>query len=850
LPKGHSGEKELPLEIANPRKARPRILRLAIWVATCLIFWTITGIGGIWFLYVLVKDNIPELPELDQYNPALTTRVYDQSGILIGEFAVERRDVVPAHKIPRQLVEAFIASEDDNFFGHGGIDPMGILRAAIKNIRAGRIVQGGSTITQQVAKSFIGREKTFTRKFKEAVLARRLEEKFTKEEILYLYLNQIYLGHGSYGVQAAARNYFHKNVWDLNLNEMATIAGLPQAPSDYDPVDQPQAALERRAYVLSRMRDVGFIDENEELAAGKSELVAHPIPDIFRYRAPYFTEEVRRRLQNRYATSGVYEAGLTVETTLDLDWQHAAQLAMNQGLRMLDHRQGYRGALYHFDNKEKISDFLEKLQTYLDKQGDQGGLNNGNAVPAVVEEVKQNYAWVAAGHTRGMLPVFGLRWARKPNPTVHYQSSSARVKDVRKVLKPGDLILVRRADPVKLLAGEPPSMKKILPAKVDGQPETVIFALEQIPSVQGALASVEPRLGYLKAMIGGYNFTDSEFNRVLQACRQPGSSFKPIHYSLAIEEHEYNPATIIIDSAIVYDDPENQNRWKPENYEHDFKGKLTVHTALVNSMNVPSIKVLDVVGIKENIAWAHRLGITSPLREELGLALGASCVKPWDMLNVYSVFNMGGRRPKLNVIRKVTDRFGRVLINNTSYKDPWQAWDEKFDRAYDRLVNPMERLLSSQSNYILTHLLKGVATRGTGARSKRLGKPVAGKTGTTNDSADAWFMGFTHDVVTGVWVGNDEPKDPLGRGENGSRAALPIWLQFMQKVLAERPQAEFDVPPGIAFARIDPLTGLLARPDTPQSVLEAFKRGEQPKEYVPAKDVVNPNQFFKVDKNF
>jgi penicillin-binding protein 1A len=831
---------EPSLQVANPRRIRTRWLRILMWVATVLGFWVAAGVSGIYLIYLLVEGSLPALPELKQYNPPLTTRVFSQSGTLIGEFAIERRDVVPSDRIPRRLVQAFIASEDDNFFSHGGIDPMGILRAAIKNIKAGRIVQGGSTITQQVAKSFIGREKTFTRKFKEAILARRLEKKFNKEDILYLYLNQIYLGHGSYGVQAAARNYFHKNCWELTLPEMATIAGLPQAPSDYDPVEVPDAALERRAYVLTRMREVGFIDEEEEQAAAGSELYAHPIPDLFRRRAPYFTEEIRRQLQQRYATAGVYEGGLTVETTLDLDWQHAAQATMNSGLRLLDHRQGYRGALTNLTDEDKQADFLEKLQEHL---GD-GELEIGRVVPAVVTEVRENLARISVGHTRGLLPIMGMRWARKPNPTVHYQSASARVKDARRVLKPGDVILVRRAKPEALMIGEPPGLKKIL------KDEEHVFALEQIPAVQGALISVEPRLGYVKAMIGGYNFEDSEFNRVLQACRQPGSSFKPVHYSLAIEEKEYNPATVIIDSAVVYDDPEAEMRWKPENYEHDFKGKVTVHTALTMSMNVPSIKVLEDVGIPENMAWARKLGITTPMREELGLALGASCVKPWDMAQVYSVFNMGGRKPRLHMVRKVTDRFGRVLINNTSYHDPWQAWDEKFDRAYDRLVTPMPRIVSRDSNFILTNLLKSVATRGTGARAKRLGKPVAGKTGTTNESADAWFMGFTHDVVTGVWVGHDEPKDPLGRGENGSRAALPIWLSFMQKVLAERPQDDFDVPPGITFARIDPISGLLARPDTPNSVVEAFKRGEQPKDYVKARDMVDPGQFFKVDKMY
>ncbi len=833
-------EKESPLQVANPRKTWRRWQRVFLWTTACLAFWVLSGTGSIYLIYLLVEDSLPTLPELEQYNPALTTRVYDQSGILMGEFAIERRDVVAADRIPRALVEAFIASEDDNFFSHSGIDPMGILRAAIKNLQAGRIVQGGSTITQQVAKSFIGRQKTFTRKFKEAILARRMEKKFKKEDILYLYLNQIYLGHGSYGVQAAARNYFHKNAWELSLPEMATLAGLPQAPSDYDPVDRPKMALERRGYVLTRMREEGFITAEEEKAANIAALEAHPIPDLFRNRGPYFTEEIRRRIQQRYGTEGVYEGGLTVETSLDLDWQHAAQQVINRGLRYIDHRQGYRGALTKLDSKEKIKDFLDKVQEQLGA----GELEIGRSLPGVVEAVSENRIEVAVGHNRGVLPIMGMRWARPSNPTVHFQSAMARVKDARRVLRPGDIVLVRRADPKALMIHEPAALRKILPEN------GTVFALEQIPGVQGALISIEPRLGYVRAMIGGYNFLDSEFNRVLQACRQPGSAFKPVHYSLAIEEKEYNPATIIIDSAVVYDDPENKQRWKPENYEHDFKGKVTVHAALVKSMNVPSIKVLDDVGIQAAIEWAHTLGITSSLREELGLALGSSCVKPWDLARVYSVFAMGGRKPRINMIRKVTDRYGRVLINNTSYHDPWQTWDEKFDRAYDRLVTPMPRIISRDANFILTHLLKGVATRGTGARSRRLGKPVAGKTGTTNDSADAWFMGFTHDVVTGVWVGHDEPKNPLGRGENGSRAALPIWLEFMQSVLKDRPQADFEVPPGITFARIDPLTGLLARPDTPNSVLEAFRRGEVPKEYVPAKDVVRPGQFFKVDKMY
>ncbi|MBN2495965.1 MAG: PBP1A family penicillin-binding protein [Deltaproteobacteria bacterium] len=827
---------------ANPRRRRSLLVRVLAWMLSCLVFWAAGATAGVYVIYLAVADSVPPLPDLSQYTPPLTTRVYSQGRILLAEFAVERRDVVPAAEIPQELVQAFIASEDDNFFNHGGIDPMGILRAAIKNVKAGRIVQGGSTITQQVAKSFIGREKTFTRKFKEAILARRLESKFGKEDILYLYLNQIYLGHGSYGVQAAARNYFHKNVWDLDTAEMATIAGLPQAPSDYDPVERPKEALERRSYVLDRMQAVGYASPESAERARMAPLEAHPIPDLFRSRAPYFTEEVRRQLQQKYGTEGVYEGGLTVETGVDLDWQLAAQIASNKGLRRLDHRQGYRGPLIRIDELDKRKEFLDKLQAQLGEE-----IPDDRPVLALVEEVEESLARVAIGHRRALLPVMGMRWARKPDPTVHYKSSSARVTDVRKVLDPGDVILVQRVKPAALMDGEHPGLAKLLPDP-EKEPDALVVKLDQIPAVQGALLSVEPRLGYVKAIIGGYNFADSEFNRVLQACRQPGSAFKPIHYSLAIKEKEYNPATVIIDSAVVYDDPENQNRWKPENYDSDFQGKVTVHTALVNSMNVPSIKVMDAVGIPEAIEWAHKLGISTPLREELGLALGSSCVKPWDLVGVYSVFNMGGVKPELHFIKKVTDRFGRVLLDRSSHADPWQAWDDKLDRAYDRLVRPRPRLLPVEDNYILTHLLMGVASRGTAAQARALGKPVAGKTGTTNDSADAWFVGFTHDVVTGVWAGNDEPKDPLGRGENGSRAALPIWIDFMERALAERPQEDFEVPAGITFVRIDPLSGLRARPGTPGSVLEAFRWDEKPKDFVPAADMVESGQFFKVDR--
>lgn len=629
----------------NPETKRPLPLRIAIWIAVSLVGLVVLGFVGFWILYAIVTYDVPDLDSIEEYNPPLTTRVFSQSGIVLAEFAVERRDVVPSSRIPPKLVQAFVASEDDNFFNHVGIDLMGIVRAAIKNMRAGRIVQGGSTITQQVAKSFVGREKTYTRKIKEAVLALGLESELSKEEILYLYLNQIYLGHGSYGVQAAARNYFRKNVWELDMGQMTTLAGLPQAPSLYDPVTRPEAALQRRRYVLERMQNVGYMDEHKAQEVLASPIDAKPIVDIFRQRAPYFTEIVRRQLQEKYETEGVYEAGLKVETTVDMDWQHSAQLAINRGLRQVDHRQGYRGALINIRKKDEVVEFLTAVQQQLPD----GEIPEDMPVLAYVKKVAKNVVRLAIGHNRAVLPVMGMRWARRPDPTVHFKSEEARVQDARRVLKPGDVIVVQKVIPDVLMGGEPPEMRRFLPKNE----ELAVVKLDQIPAVQGALLSVEPRMGYVKAIIGGYNFSDSEFNRVLQACRQPGSSFKPIHYSLAIEEKGYNPSTILLDTAVIYDDPEHQNRWKPENFGSDFKGQVTLHTALTNSMNVPSIKVMTAVGIRRAIKWARKLGITTPLRKELGLALGSSCVKPWDLTKVYSVLIWADCDPVCSLSRRL-----------------------------------------------------------------------------------------------------------------------------------------------------------------------------------------------------
>jgi penicillin-binding protein 1A len=791
------------LVIVNPRRVRPLWLRLIMWGLLCCCFWFVSAVVVMTGLYFYVVDDLPELPAFEQIAYPGTTRVYSQTGIVVGEFATERRDLLAPADLPEQIVKAFLAAEDDGFFEHGGFEPLGMLRAIYKNLEPGGYLQGASTISQQVAKTFVGWERSLLRKYKEGVITVRMENKYTKPQILSLYMNHLNMGHGSHGVQAAARNYFGKNARDLDLAEAAALAGLPQGPELYDLVDNPKLARWRRDWVLSRMHDEGFISLDERRAAEATPIRAASIVSHFKNRAPWYVEEVRRFLQTRYGTAGLYQSGLIVQTALDLDMQQAAQRAVADGVLKVDRRQGYRGPLTHLASTAARKTFVERLE----KLAKGSGPEVGQVVLALVAWVEQKKVGLDAGGVQGELPLSGMRWARKPNPTVHVNSAAARVKDARKVLRVGDVIYARR------MAYEGQGLR---------------FELHQPPDVQAALVSMEPGLGYVRALIGGRDFSASEFNRARQACRQPGSTFKPLYYSLAFEEYGFSPATTLLDSPVVYRDADAGGSWKPQNPSRDFKGLVTVHTALVNSMALPSIKVMEKIGLQAAMAWAAKLGITSKLREELGLALGSSCVTLWDLTSAYAVFNQGGHKPRLGLVRKVTDRWGRVLLDHSSHRDPWQSWDSKFDRAYDGLVSPRPQLMSPESAYMTTHLLQGVASRGTGARSRALGKPVAGKTGTTNDSADTWFMGFTHDLLTGVWVGNDKPSQPLSRGEDGLRTALPIWLASMQAVLKNRPQGPFDVPAGITFARMDPATGKLARPDTPGAVLEAFRRGELP----------------------
>ena len=803
-----------------------RVLRWTLFLGIAAANVAVAAaIGG----YLFFSRGLPDLPTPQEYRPPIITEVVSSDGQIAGEFFDERRKVVPYERIPRRVVQAFISSEDKNFFEHGGIDVLGTLRAAVNTYVLRRKVQGGSTITQQTAKAILissegfaaGTRRSLARKIRELILAKRLERAFTKEQILWMYLNGVYLGHHSYGVQAAAENYYRKNVEDLTLAEAALIAGLPQAPSRFSPFSRPEAAKERRRYVLRRMSEEGFITQEERTRAAEAEVKVFGVDDVFRETAPFYVEHVRRYVVDRYGNDRLLHAGLRVETAMDLEKQRAAQAAMLRGLMEVDHRQGFRGPVTHVAADERAA-----LAARLGRVWPKGAIAPGAYAVGVVARVddKAGVAEVEVGENRGVLPISGMRWARKANPEVYYPD--ALISRVSTALKAGDVVLLRRVTRAELVKRE----GELQVGKPKEVPEhELLFALEQDPTLQGALVSVDPWSGYVVAMVGGYDFEASEFNRAFQACRQPGSAFKPIVYSAAIEKLDYTPATILTDAPLVFRDDENS--WKPQNYGETFKGDVTLRTALVNSMNIPAVKTAEALANKFGIGalgdWAKGLGLTTPVKRELGTALGSSCVNLWELTNVYALFARYGEKRPSGFVKRVVDRDGNVVEDHSDWRDPWVPLEARLAAGYVEVSRPRERAMDEKTAYILVRLLREVATVGTGARAAALGKPAAGKTGTTNDSFDTWFMGFTHDLATGVWLGYDINETPLGRYETGGHAALPIWLDFTKVALDGREQPEFVAPEGIVEVKIDPDTGK-AVPETARGVKEPFKLGTEP----------------------
>ncbi len=770
--------------------------------------------------YFYVASSLPKVDTLADYRPPVVTRILSDNDSVIAEIYEERRFVVPVTRMPRRLIEAFVAAEDANFFQHRGIDLASILRAAIKNLLAGGVVQGGSTITQQVAKSLLlTPERSFERKFKEAILAYRIENRLSKEEILYLYLNQIFLGHGAYGVQAAAENYFAKSVEQLNLAECSLLAGLPRAPSRYSPYHNLKAAKDRQQYVLGRMVEEKYITQAEADAAAKAPLSIRSRRSQHMDAAAFFTEQVRRDLEATYGRDLLYRGGLEVRTSLNLAMQVAAQQAVRANLREYDKRHGYRGPLGALDPAAEAKFLQEQTE---------GFIKDPPAVDEIVEGV------VTGGDGGGILVSFGSYRGRIDRKETAWAGSPQ--------------IPPRGATPAGNAKGTGSSRLPVgsrILARVLAQPAAGPWplALEQAPVAEGALLALDPRSGLIKAMVGGYDFRRSQFNRVLQARRQPGSAMKPLIYAAALDKG-FTPATVVLDAPLIFRfrQPNGElKEWAPQNYSREFNGPTTVRQALTKSNNIVTIRILQEIGVRYAADYARRLGITSPIQEDLTLALGSTAVTPLELATAYATLANGGIRVTPTYIVKVRDRDGRILesIDPTDFPTGVQAGQRLVER-------PRTRAISAETAYLTTTLMESVIQHGTGARAKALGRPVAGKTGTTNDLRDAWFVAGVPQLLALTWVGYDQERS-LGHLETGGQAALPAWLAFMQQAVAGLPVAAFPVPDTIEFLPIDPASGRAVAETAGGAIIEAFAPGTGPRQGQASGILDKLRDFFRLD---
>ncbi len=755
---------------------------------------TVAAGAAVWAL----SRNLPDIGALRSYQPSLVTRVYADDNRQIGQFFVEKRVLTPLARIPKGLIDAVIAVEDSRFYQHEGLDVIRIAKALAVDLISMEMREGASTITQQLARSlFLTQEKTLNRKAKEMLLALKIERLLAKDEILEMYLNQIYFGHGAYGVQAAARTYFAKDVGDLTLAEMAFVAGLPKAPSNYSPYFNPDRAKQRQGVVLKRMLDEGVLTDEQFRDAYQQDLYFakyQPQEAI----APYFLEYLRQQLTATYGEEMVYKGGLNVYTTLNVDMQKAAVDALREGLRAIDKRQGYRGPL------------AREEQAPTPEEGARSGRVTapspkvGDWVEGVVAKVGSQQAVIdlPAG-AAGVLDIADAAWARKRLwPPDFLTAETHPQAPLNKILSPGDRVLV--------------SIKRRAPSG------TFSVALEQEPQVEGALVALDPRTGAIRAMVGGYDFKRSEFNRAVSARRQPGSAFKPFIYAAAVDKG-WTPSSILVDSPVMYDDPVLQRVWKPTNYEDRFYGRISMREALIHSRNVATVKLLEQIGVQSAIDFSRRVGITSPLTKDLSLALGSSSIGLLELTSALGVFGAEGRRVEPGGLRSVTDHGGAVL----AYYEP----------------TPTE-VVSRETAYIITNMLEDVVQSGTGVRARVLGRPVAGKTGTTNEFADAWFVGYAPNLAVGVWVGFDDRRS-LGDREAGASVALPIWVAFMKSAFAQLPVQAFPIPEGIVFAKVDPETGGLAAPQGTAKV-EIFVRDTEPTAVT--RPTTNVSRFRQIDR--
>lgn len=771
---------------------------------------TILGLVGAGIVAYVIWDASKDLPDyevLAQYEPPVTTRIHAADGGLVAEYANQKRLYLPISTIPDQVLHAFLSAEDKNFYDHGGLDYTGIARAMVINVRnlgSGRRLVGASTITQQVAKNFLlTSEVSYERKLKEALLAMKIETAFTKHEILELYLNEIYLGIGSYGVAAASLNYFSKSVNELTVAEAAFLAALPKAPNNYHPVRYPERALERRNWVLDRMYENSYLTAEEAETAKAQPMTLQFAPTGSRiFAAEFFAEEVRRQLYEIYGQDKLYEGGLSVRTTLNPSLQVMARRALIDGLVRFDRTKGWRGPIKRIElggdwgkalaETEMLTDVTPwRLAVVLEVEEKRAvlGLRPETLSTGILDTARES----------AEVPFNGLKWAREKTGE---NSLGPEIKTADQVLSPGDVVYIGPSD--------------------DGKN----WELMQNPEVDGAIVVMDPHTGRVHALVGGFSYNESEFNRATQAERQPGSAFKPFIYAAALD-NGYTPSSVVMDAPIEVDQGGGLGIWRPQNYGREFYGPSTLRLGIEKSRNVMTVRLAQDMGMPRIAEYARRFGIYDNLSPVLAMSLGAGETTVMRLTAAYAMLDNGGRRINPTLIDRIQDRWGRTIYRHdrrTCDACETEAWNNQDEPV---LPDDREQIIDPHTAYQITSMLEGVVQRGTGASIRAVGKPLAGKTGTTNDVRDAWFVGFSPDLAVGVFVGYDNPR-PMGRGATGGGVAAPIFRDFMQMALAETPAVPFRVPPGIQLFRINSKTGLRAQAGDESVILEAFKPGTSP----------------------
>lgn len=773
-----------------------------LFAAGTILF--VVGVAATAGLLWHYSKDLPDYSQLQDYEPPVMTRVHAADGSLVAEYARERRLYIPIQAVPKLVINAFLAAEDKNFYEHGGLDFFGIARAAVnyaQNFGSSRRPQGASTITQQVAKNFLlSNEVSFTRKIKEALLALKIERTYSKDKILELYLNEIYLGLGAYGIASASLTYFDKGVNEITVPEAAYLAALPKAPNNYHPFRQRERALERRNWVIDQMAQDGFITNAQAETAKRTALgVTQKATSTHTFAAEYFAEEVRRELYDRYGEKKLYDGGLSVRTTLDTKLQVLARQTLTEGLVRFDETQGWRGPVAKIDisgdwgvklaDVKALADVAPWRLAVVLETSDQSariGLQPG----------REPGGYVSKERDVGIVPLDGVKWAK---------SGGKAVTKVGQVLNSGDVVYVE-------------------PAKLAGQ-----YRLHQVPEVSGAMVVEDPWTGRVLAMVGGFSYDQSQFNRATQALRQPGSSFKPIVYAAALD-NGYTPSTLILDGPIEVDQGPGLGTWKPENYENNFYGPSTLRFGVEHSRNVMTVRLAQDLGMPLIAEYAKRFGVYDELPPYLSFALGAGETTLMRMVTAYAMFDNGGRRVKPTLIDRIQDRYGHTVYRHDERECIGCDAKKWGNQPEPSLIDRREQVLDPMTAYQITSIMEGVVLRGTAAGAgfqKEVGKPVAGKTGTTNDEKDAWFIGYTPDIVVGVYMGYDKPRH-LGRGATGGHLSAPIVKDFLKVALADKPAVPFRVPPGIKLIRVDLKTGQRAGPGTERPILEAFKPGTAP----------------------